>query len=227
MKIILASASPRRKKLLSFLIDDFQIIPGNLNEKLLAKLARTPEELVVGLAKAKAKEVFKKIKSQKKRQENLIIIAADLTVVIDHDNTWEALGKPETKAEAKKMLKKLRNRQHWLYCGLCVLQAWPNMKTAVLSIFKEKTGFEISQVTFNNYSDREIDQYIATGKPMDKAGAYGIQDIKDRFAIKIEGNITNILGLPLELLAKILKQFGVKVKLDWKAKVKKYLNDEK
>ena len=206
MKIILASNSPRRKKLLSFLVDDFEIIPSNVNEEALSRLARTPEEMVVKLAQAKTKAVAENLR------EPGIVIGSDLTVVLEESGKWEAIGKPKTKEIARQMLKKLRNKSHKVFTGVCVL----NSQTKQMI-----TDLGISKVRFKDFSEKALEKYLKEFPHLDCAGGYKIQDISDDILAEFEGSYTNILGLPLKKLVVILKAFRIKVNKDWRKKAKK------
>lgn len=175
--IILASQSPRRKELLSKLVPEFKIIPSNIDEFLYP---------IEELSLAKAKDIAKDYPDD-------IIIAADTLVYLNN----EILGKPHDEKDAREMLNKLSNRKH-------------EVKTiyTIYSINKkiEITKEIVSDVYFNKLSDELITSYIASKSPLDKAGAYGVQD-NDRFPLinKTTGSLTNIIGLPLEELEKDLR----------------------
>jgi len=215
MNIILASSSPRRKDLLSLIIDTFQIIPSNLNEEAFVKLARTPEELVVKLALAKAKEVVGRLPTKDvsgNGESETIIISADTIVVLEKDAKWHVLGKPKNIEEAKKMLKSLCDRTHKVFTGMSVLNTRIN---------RFMTDFSVSSVTFKPVSDSLIENYVETNKPLDKAGGYAIQELGEAFVEKTDGSMTGIIGLSLPKLAVILKSFDVPLKPNWEEAVKK------
>ncbi|NMB56655.1 septum formation protein Maf [Candidatus Beckwithbacteria bacterium] len=211
MQIILGSQSPRRKQLLKFLIDDFVIKNADLDEDSFAKLARTPEELVTKLSLTKAKKVAQNLKAES------LIIAADTIVVLqnDQDNSWgEIIGKPKDLRKAQQILQKLQGRKHEVYTGFTVLN------TKKKQFF---TDFEMAAVYFQPLNLAQIDRYIDKFKPLDKAGAYAIQELSREYIAKYEGSLSTIIGLPLEKLVKVLEKFGVKVKKDWQQKVKDLL----
>ncbi len=187
-RIILASGSPRRKKLLQKLGIDFEIVVSEMEEVLHPKLK--PSQQAAYLSKEKASEVSKKVK-------NSIIIAADTTVVIGN----LVLGKPADRKDAIKMLKILSGKMHSVITGFTILDQ--SSKIIV-------TKSDESKVWFKKLSTAEIEKYIDSYKPFDKAGGYGIQDIKEMFVDKMEGEYSSILGLPLDMLSKELKKFGVK-----------------
>ena len=176
---ILASKSPRRQELLKLLIKDFVIEVPNINEGLIED---KPYNLSATLSKIKAEEIFK-------RHPKDIVIAAD-TVVI-HKN--KVLGKPKNNLEAFNMLKELSGDVHDVITGFTILS-------------KEKctTKSVMTKVYFNNLSDELINKYIQTGSPLDKAGAYGIQDKEFELIRKIEGSYYNVMGLPIEEMKKCL-----------------------
>lgn len=179
--IILASQSPRRKELLSKLINEYEIIPSDIDESLYP---------INELSLRKAMDIAKKY-------PNDIIIAADTLVYLDN----EILGKPHNENEAIKMLKKLSNRKHevkTLYTIYCL-----NKK---IEITKEV----VSEVYFNDLSDELISSYVKSKSPLDKAGAYGVQD-NERFPIinKTVGSFSNIVGLPIEELEKDLRKINI------------------
>ena len=180
--MILASQSPRRKELLSLITSDFEIIPANGEENLPENIA--PENAVLLLAEQKAEEIFK-------QRKNEVIVAADTVVAID----GKILGKPKDKDDAFNMLKMLSGRIHTVFTGVCVIFA-----DGKRSIFAERT-----EVEFYALTDAEIRAYIATGEPMDKAGAYGIQDNGALNVRKINGDYYNVMGLPVGRLSRVLK----------------------
>ncbi len=188
MKIILASQSPRRKQLLEMLGADFVVIPAKGEE--VAPVGAGPGETVRALSRQKAKLVAPQAGPED------IIIAAD-TIVWYGDMV---LGKPRDEQEAARMLSALSGNTHQVYTGVTVQQG-----------DKVISGAECTNVTFRKLSGREIDAYIATGEPMDKAGAYGIQGLGSLFVEGIEGDYFNVVGLPLCRLGKMLKDLGIKL----------------
>lgn len=187
MNIILASASPRRKELLEQMgLTDFQIIPAVGEEA--ADPSLPPEELVEQLALHKAREVAARSPS------DAIVIGADTIVVLDR----QVLGKPSNQANAFNMLSALSGRRHKVYTGVAVLRG------DQLQLAHEET-----QVRFCHLTDREILDYISTGEPMDKAGAYGIQGRGALLVDSIQGDFYNVVGLPICRLGRMLAAFGV------------------
>ena len=182
MEWILASASPRRKELLRELIKDFAIVPATGEEN--AQDGLTPERLVQELARAKAEEVAALPIAKGKA-----VLGADTVVAFD----GEILGKPKDEAEAKAMLSALSGNVHNVYTGVCI----------VLPDGSKKTAVDCTQVEFHRLTTAFVDEYVQTGSPMDKAGAYGIQD--GGLVKEIRGSYTNVVGLPVELLKKLLQ----------------------
>ena len=188
MQWILASASPRRKELLAELIDNFDIIPSLADENIEGNF--TPEALVMALAELKAKEVALRPENRGK-----IVIGSDTVVAFD----GKVLGKPKDEADAFRMLKMLSGQAHAVYTGVCF--AYQNEDGYHADVRAEKTA-----VYFNDLTDEWIKEYIRGGSPMDKAGAYGIQD--GGLVEKIEGSYTNVVGFPVELVKEMMKDLG-------------------
>ena len=171
--IILASGSPRRRELIKKITNDFTVIPADVDESIIHVPA---SDLPGELSKLKAYDVFQKY-------PNDTVLACDTVVIID----GEVLGKPHTKENAYKMLKKLSGRKHVVISGY-----------TLISKDKEITRTVRTYVYFNNLTDELINKYIETGSPMDKAGAYGIQDKEFDLVNHIEGSFDNVIGLPTE-----------------------------
>lgn len=187
-KIILASQSPRRRQLLEQMgITDFVICPAKGEEDMGAQLP--PDRLSEALALAKAREVAAQAGPED------IMIAADTIVTLDH----QVLGKPHSREEAVSMLETLSGRHHVVYTGLAVLRGGETV-----------SDYEATQVRFRPLSREEIAAYVATGEPMDKAGAYGIQGRGALLVEGIVGDYFNVMGLPVCKLGQILNRFGVK-----------------
>ena len=193
MQFVLASASPRRKELLKELVQDFEIIPA-LGEENCRGLS--PKKLVQALAKQKAEEVAGRADCKGK-----IVLGSDTVVAIG--NT--VLGKPKDEADAKRMLRWLSGRAHYVYTGICFVYSTKKGNKTVTKVGKTK-------VYFNSLSEEQIDDYVASGSPMDKAGAYGIQD--GDLVKKIRGSFSCVVGLPVELCKKTLKKVLKEVEYD-------------
>ena len=187
MKIILASQSPRRKELLERMgIRDFETISPNVDESAFRGLP--PEELVRRLSAEKAAAVAGKA------GEDAIVIAADTVVALE----GAVLGKPADELDAFKMLSALSGVRHQVYTGVTVCRGG-----------EKQTAHEVTDVTFRELSEEEIERYIATGEPMDKAGAYGIQGYGALLIQGISGDYYNVMGLPVCRLGGMLARFGV------------------
>lgn len=171
--IILASASPRRKEILELADLKFDVMPSDAQE-ITTKTA--PNEVVMELASLKAKDIYKKSEKQS------MIVGADTVVAYQ----GQILGKPTDEADAKRMLTMLSGQTHEVYTGVCVIEDG-----------KTKTFYEETKVTFYEISDEQIDYYIKTGEPMDKAGSYGIQGKAAVFIKGIEGDYYNVVGFPI------------------------------
>lgn len=189
-KLILASASPRRKELLENLGYEFQIIPADIDETVNG--SKSPEEIVKELALQKASHIANNI------DYPAVIIGSDTIVVID--NT--ILGKPENTEDAYKMLKLLSGRSHQVISGIAIIDTSNNNKIV------ESAS---SDVYFRPISEKEITDYISTKEPMDKAGAYAIQGLASTFIEKINGCYNNIVGLPLFKVTRALKEFDLDI----------------
>lgn len=186
---VLASKSPRRKELLKNIGLNAEIMPANVDEGVFSELP--PEKMVTELAMLKATDVARSFGKE------TFVIGADTVVSLD----GEVFGKPENKEDAKRMLLKLSGKSHQVYTGYCVVNCHDGVSVAKC----EKTV-----VTFRTLDEKEIDAYIETGEPMDKAGAYGIQQRGSKFVEKIEGDYFNVVGLPVCALVKMLKsEFGI------------------
>lgn len=188
MRIILASQSPRRKKLLQQLGFNFEIIPSTVDEN---SNESDPVTFVENLAFLKANDISK-------TNPESLIIGADTIVVKDH----QILGKPSSTDHAYELLSKLSGAQHYVYTGVALLSTDSNSK------LKKKVNFSVAtKVYFKELHQDEIEAYIETGSPMDKAGGYGIQDDWGAtFVEKIEGDFYNVVGLPISKLYSELKQ---------------------
>lgn len=185
MEIILASQSPRRKELLTRMGLTFTVLPAEIEEVIEPGL--TPQEAVMSLSRQKGSAVALS-------HPDALVIAADTIVVFD----GRILGKPHSVAQAKEMLTALSGKTHHVCTGFTL---WRGQQV--------ETGCEESEVWFRELSEEEIDRYIATGEPMDKAGAYGIQGYGAMLVRGIHGDYFNVMGLPVCRLARLLARFGV------------------
>ena len=203
-QIILASASPRRKELLEQIGLTFDICPAK-GEEVITKTV--PAEVVKELASQKAKEVAGMVKSYEEKHEELMtpqdimVIGAD-TIVAYED---QILGKPKDEEDAYRMLSMLSGNTHSVYTGVSIILLGASGKAGELN-FYEKTDVVMRQMDEN-----EIRRYIATGEPMDKAGAYGIQGKCAIFIDKIDGDYNNVVGLPIAAIYRELKKLGINI----------------
>lgn len=184
--LVLASNSPRRKELLALLGLPFTVVSADINED--RRSGETPSDYVYRLAEEKARAVSA-------RQAGLIV-AAD-TIVADGDML---LGKPIDAADARRMLLKLRGRTHQVFTGLAIID------TATGEVFRDVVR---TDVTMRHYSDADMNAYIASGDPLDKAGAYAIQHADFHPVQHIDGCYASVMGLPLCRLALGLSEFGI------------------
>lgn len=191
MKIILASASPRRKELLKEIFDEFEIIPSNFNEDSIKQDETEPAELVETLSKIKGEEIFSRIKLE----EDFLIISSDTMVFCES----KMLGKPKDKQEAFRMIKMLENNMHTVYTGLFVFIKQGEKIERILTHSK-------TDVYFKKLSDEQILKYIENENILDKAGAYAIQGPAKEFIDKIDGNYNTVVGLDTEKLKEVLKK---------------------
>jgi septum formation protein len=183
--LVLASASPRRQELLRNAAISFTVQPADIDESL--RTDESPVEYTKRLAREKALKVFQ-------LRPNDFVLAADTIVVAGH----EILGKPRDGDDAARMLRLLSGRTHQVTTGVCLMG--PEKEAHVAS--------ETTLVTMSAISEDEIRAYIATGEPMDKAGAYAIQGIASRWIPRIEGDYSNVVGLPVALVYRMLGDCG-------------------
>lgn len=193
-EILLASASPRRRELLEQAGIPFKVQPSRAEEKITTK---NPGKAVEELSMQKCREVYQQV------QKDVLVIGADTVVAAQ----GEILGKPSSKQEAAKMLEYLQGRTHDVYTGVTVMVR--EGEDEKICTFHEKT-----EVTFYSMTESEIENYVSTGEPMDKAGAYGIQGKSAIFVKGISGDYNNVVGLPLARLYQELKNMGIEIK-EW------------
>lgn len=191
-KIILASASPRRRELLEQIGAVFEVCPAKGEEKITKT---EPWEAAEELSLGKCREVFQA------QEDDVTVIGADTIVVLD----GKILGKPGSKDEAVRMLSVLRGRTHQVFTGVTVMSREGEKVQTV-------TFHESTLVSFYPISDREIEEYVLDGEPMDKAGAYGIQGRGAVFIREIRGDYNNVVGLPIARLYQELKNMGIQIR---------------
>jgi len=205
--LILASASPRRQELLRNAGISFAVQPADINETPLP--GEPARECAERLAREKALTVWRE------RPQD-VVLGADTIVLVDD----VILGKPVDAEDAARMLRMLSGRQHQVITGVCLAgckdpsgsppllgnSAGRGPLSGEIPAESVKAGSETTLVTFNRLSEKEIREYVATGEPMDKAGAYAIQGIASRWIPRIEGDYSNVVGLPVALVYRMLRQ---------------------
>lgn len=187
MELILASASPRRQELLRAAGIAFTVQPANVHEQ--ANPGETPQSYAERLARDKAKAVW----DTGSHRDNTFVLGADTIVVVDE----HILEKPADAGDAARMLRMISGRAHQVITSVCLVGAR-----------FEDVRSEVTTVFVNGISDKEIADYVATGEPMDKAGAYAIQGLASRWIPRIEGDYSNVVGLPIALVYRMLKSHG-------------------
>ena len=190
-RLILASASPRRQELLALIGLQFQVLPSRVDESILP--GESPSDQVQRLAKTKALQIAI-------QHPEVWVLAADTIVVQD----GLIMGKPDNPEEAAQMLTRLSGRIHEVFTGCCLI----NRKIEVCHL-----DYALTEVEFRDLSPREIESYIATGEPLDKAGAYAIQERGASMVKGIKGSYTNVVGLPVCEVIEDLLRLGI-VKMD-------------
>jgi septum formation protein len=191
-RLILASASPRRRELLTQAGFSFTVKAADIDESVLP--GEDPEAYVTRLAREKAQAVFRlegRVTSDEGRGDDVVVLGADTTVVLD----GEILGKPVDKADAARMLRALSGRTHRVITGV-----------AVVTGRGVEVAAEVTEVRFCELSDTEIAAYVETGEPMDKAGAYGIQGYAARWIPRIDGCYFNVMGLPIARVVRLIEE---------------------
>ncbi len=184
MPIVLASASPRRQELLKDAGIDFVVRPANIDE------IRHAEEAPAAFAERMARDKARVVRAFSR---DSVILGADTVVAVGD----EVLGKPSDEEDAARMLRLLADRQHFVITGVCLIGA------GFEDVRSEKTAVYFTQLT-----DAEIHDYVSIGEPMDKAGAYAIQGQASRWISKIEGDYFNVVGLPVDLVWRMLREHG-------------------
>jgi septum formation protein len=192
VRLILASASPRRRELLARLGLPFEVRPSGIEEVLAPGIPAA--ELATALARAKARDVADRLRAA--GEGPAVVLGADTLVVLD----GRPLGKPATRDEARAMLRALRGRSHDVVTAVALVGVPGGRETAEVVT---------SQVRMQPYGDQEIDAYVATGEPDDKAGAYAVQGAGGRLVGRVEGCYTNVVGLPLGTTARLLRASGL------------------
>jgi septum formation protein len=192
-RLLLASASPRRKELLAMFGWPFTAVTSDADERVPGN--PTPDQLVETLALRKATAVLERVAAER---QDTIVIGADTVVVLD----GSILGKPHHPEQAVAMLERLQGRSHDVYTGLCTLAVDADGNVS------RRLGHSVTRVTLRPLTRAQIEAYVATGEPLDKAGAYGIQGLGSTLVTRIEGDYFTVVGLPLYLLSDFLNELG-------------------
>lgn len=182
-RLVLASASPRRAELLRAAGVEFDVMPAHVDEAV--RDGETPADYVTRVAAAKAYVVHPRVPDR-------MVLAADTTVVVDE----HILGKPDDVDDARRMLRVLSGRTHEVLTGVSLISGAGSIDTRL-----DRTTVEFAPLT-----TAEIDWYVASGEPMDKAGAYAIQGLASRFVRRIDGSYSNVVGLPVALVCEMLRR---------------------
>lgn len=181
--------------MLSWVVDGFEVMESGFDEDSVS--CDDAEELAMTLAVEKARTVAKKMGSG-------MVLGADTIVVLGE----EVIGKPKDRNDARRILGKLRGREHWVYTGVALLE----VETEEMRVELEKT-----RVSFRNFSDKELEEYVETGIPMGKAGAYAYQEGAAAFVEDLEGSLTSVIGLPVKRVVAMLEEMGVDLRVDSEA----------
>jgi septum formation protein len=191
--LVLASASPRRRELLTQAGYSFEVRPAHIPED--PREGENPIAYVTRLAREKAEVVFGELRTNGSTDDALVVLGADTTVTLDN----HILGKPEDAADATRMLRMLSGRSHHVITGV-----------AVVTSVGVEVAAEVTAVRFLTMTDEEIAAYVSSGEPMDKAGAYGIQGLAARWIPRVEGCYFNVVGLPIALVSTLLEGSNAK-----------------
>ncbi|MGC8784804.1 MAG: Maf family protein [Armatimonadota bacterium] len=188
--LVLASASPRRRELMALLGIPFRVMPADIDEMSADGLS--PREMTINLAREKALAVAQ-------REQNAVVLGADTIVVCG----GEVLGKPRDAEQALEMLRRLNGREHRVFTGVALLEVVDG------TVVREQDDAVYTRVWFRKVDDEHLRRYIATGEPMDKAGAYGAQGYGSTLIERIEGCYFNVVGLPVSRVCAMLEAWGI------------------
>lgn len=191
LPIVLASASPRRRELLGLLGIPFRAVPADMDEEAVSTGFADHRRAVVAVARAKAEAVASRCPGE-------MVLAADTAVLVD----GRRLGKPRDEAEAREMLFALQGRTHTVVTGLVLVDGERG---------RSLEAWEETEVTMLPLGRRDVEAYVATGEPLDKAGAYAVQGLGASFIARVEGCYFNVVGLPLARTAGLLREVGLHV----------------
>lgn len=190
--LVLASGSPRRQELIRLLGLPVEVVPSNVDEDTPSDW--TPSRIVEGLSLRKAISVKEQLAGQ--ASADSIVVGSDTIVVLE----GEVMGKPSDTEDARRMLRRLSGRTHEVYTGVTCVR---------FSDERTETSHRVTRVRMRELSEEQISRYVASGEPMDKAGAYGIQEIGSLLVDSIEGCYFNVVGLPVSLLSEMLEVYGI------------------
>ena len=191
MRLVLASASPRRAELLRAAGIQFDVVPADVDETM--DVEDTPEGYVRRIAQLKAEAVLP-------RAGGRPVLGADTIVIVDH----LVLGKPSDAVDAGRMLRLLSGREHAVMTGVCLINPAAESGRVQLSTTRTRVGFA-------TLTEDEISWYVASGEPMDKAGGYAVQGLASRFVTRIEGSYSNVVGLPVAVVYELCTRAGLLV----------------
>ncbi len=191
MEFILASKSPRRSELLKATGYKFKVLTLEISESFNENL--NLDEQIIDVAQTKGEAVASTLKSSESKE--YLVLSADTVVVLD----GQIFGKPSDLKHAKKILLSLRNKTHSVKTAICFIH---------LPSFQIYTGLDTSLVSFKSFSDLELEEYLQTNEWTDKAGAYGIQGAAAKLIERREGSLSNIIGLPMELVQSMMVKYG-------------------
>ncbi len=188
-KIVLASASPRRREILQKLGLEFEVLVADVDE---ASDERDPGALCAQLARRKGEAALAKLQASGRLDPETLIIASDTVVALETGAGWEIFGKPKDEADARRMLTALSGRGHFVYSGVYL---WSGGRGVA--------SFDRTEVVFKPLAPAQIDDYIASGEPFGKAGSYAIQGLAGAFVARTEGDYYTVVGLPVEELRRL------------------------
>ncbi len=211
-RLILASSSPRRHELLTLLGLPFAVHPSHVDEdQILGEggIEHNPGGLAEQLAYEKAWDLYNQVRfGEIEAADQNLIIAADTIVTSDREGVPRILGKPTDADDARYMLRLLSGTTHTVYTGVCVMECdWNEDDVDWIPMWNTRVSG--THVTFRDLTPPMIDAYLATGEPFDKAGAYGIQGFASAFVDTIHGDYFNVVGLPVNMLARMLENIGI------------------
>ena len=200
MRLVLASASPRRAELLTAAGFDFDVMAADIHEVM--DVEETPDGYARRLAQLKAEAV-------KPQAGDRPILGADTIVLVDND----VLEKPADEADAKRMLRLLSGRAHSVLTAVCLISPESPAEAGRVGLWRTRIRVDRTAVEFAELSAEEIDWYVGSGEPYDKAGGYAIQGLASRFVTRIDGSYSNVVGLPIPLVYRLCRDAGLLISL--------------